>query len=752
MVEPRWLGDLLPIQKTVLRKLAATLKALLPPKSNPEDERSTAGRARENSPRNVTGVFGERGTGKSTVLSALYAASLDLGEEKFADCAGIEGLRSLFSSRVSGDERVLVLRPLDCSVFHPDTPASAALLLHLLHDPRLFPRSTSNEGDRLKRAFRQLAGVLARSPGFYNAVVAEASTPDDAQEMQLSAISDRLSVRDQLREQLDLLCERCRVKAFVVLLDDFDLIDERDTRQWLQALTDELNQPRLLFVLAADFHRLEYLSFNGDRGIDEQTGRALVAKLLGGRHRVELLALSQAERSATLNELLQKGHGHRDSAWTDIWARAVDPQHAAVLRRLAPSLLPYRVRGLVHLAEVIDSTRLESERSTADPSPERSATGPSDRLAPISVPPAAESPVGAFLRGLAASRGESRLARRLIEVTPAEWVAEMRWPTESDPALWRQSEKTLRNRIGSAATEPEALPILGVIARRPWLRGVGNDTTRDPRWPSPLRHESLNSQPLRDARVSDHPLWTEFLIDLSFAESSANVARFVDQWPPVRDRVSAACFRVAIPSSEIAIEITLNPGAWLGYLPWIDASPADAVNVGCGPLWAWSAGRRSMWPSEFLERQLFSREDLVAQGADPMARSVPLPQTFAELFLLVDAFGRVPWRQLSGESRDMSLREWVRLSVAFVAASYLHAANLAADRCGLLKRFVEQLQRDDLIADDGLTIAESHRRWLAELERPWDIDPPEGSDVAGLRAAFLDFVRDFARPIGMGGS
>lgn len=267
---------------------------------------------------------------------------------------------------------------------------------------------------RVEESYRELCLELASSPGDYSHYVTD-------------GLRERFDLRRDLAGWLSAVLKHMKRTFFVVLLDDFDLVPAEEARRWFASLLDELRQPRMMFVVTADFYRLEHLSFNPRTEFDDKTGRALLAKLLPGQNRVSLERWKIDSRKD-----FKPDPDDSDTLW-DLVKRAIDGTDLP--EPLVASLLPARPRGLVDF--YLSLVRgLASEDRTVH-----------------------------LLHLLATSRNESLLARLVAETKPEDWVQALRF-AEEDISVedWRTLIDAAASRL-QATGEAQPLRHLRPVAR-----------------------------------------------------------------------------------------------------------------------------------------------------------------------------------------------------------------------------------------------------------------------------------------------
>lgn len=710
---------------------------------------------------NTFAITGPRGSGKSTLLNTLpsHFASRD----RIATSQQSRRARPGAGQHPSEPLRVYtVSRLLDCTVL-PDELAEpgAAVLSHLC---RALVRDRLIKPD-LARRLNELIGTYHHVGRTYRDLSADlASTPEDFGRLIAEGINGRLSLADRLHTMLGEIVAAIAHDTIIILLDDFDLVPGPAVRRWNHALLDELRQPRLLFVLTADFHRLGHLSSDEDQQIDDRTGLRLVAKLLPTQNRLAIEPLSPNARRAfkPLSSLastvgsLDEGAQKRLGEVLD----AVIIGQAPYRRDLISALLPTLPRGALDLY-----TTLQQRGG--------------------SVPQ-----LDMLLVWIADCRNEPLFARALLERADDVWLSELD-PVVDDPPVesWGRSVEDACHR----AKRSGALRAIELLRprRRPreeerelyrirWL----DDLARPPDWRTPLRHDEQYRAVLRDANVDDHPIWCELLIDRLIAEGGAgrptNRVRFSERWHPVGRRYQQAAFRVkGLSRAELRQFVThpLHPieaaddGALVdtrALLRWLALAEPSApsamlelgrsepppdqadmplvVQIGWPSLFDSLRGARPAIPYKLLARIGTGPDHLDRPGA--AARAVPDPDSAARLLpgavwamvLFADALQRVPWDELSVATRLWQPLTYIGLAAAFVRTAYLYAIRSIGgltgdlDPTGLQSTLLTQLDERSAYPVIGWSADDIHRG-LASLFTATAIHPGTPARTGGPGSA-----------------
>jgi hypothetical protein len=626
-------------QKQAMCELAARLKAL----ADAAPSAAQSALVHEPLRSNVLGILGVRGAGKSTLLLEIY------------NCEG--QYKDLF-----------MLRPLDCSLLSPGTEPGTGVLLHLAGQLGELKELRKNEQhkkvdwwkefDKQLKELEDLVGRYARVEASYRELCLElASSPGDYDHYVTTGLRERFKLRKDLAVWLSTTLKHLQRRLFVVLLDDFDLVPAAEVRRWLVSLLDELRQPRLIFILTADFYRLEHLSFSPGAEFDDKTGRALLNKLLSSQNRVNLERWKLGSR---------KDFKPKEDDPHSLWA-LVQPAigGTAIPEALVATLLPAWPRGLVDLHESLARGAANEDRTTH------------------------------FLHLLATSRNESLLARRVMDIKPEDWVQMLRFADEDVSVEdWRGMIEVAAARLhDSSEVQPlrNLRPMIPQQEAIPPMPGAGHSDTMlpsaivsteapipfgyDPTAPDALRHDLLRILPLRDAADADQALWAELLIDLGLRESARHRAHLLRTWQPIARRLARARFRLALPKRDLCRFFEDNDNSKLRpALYWLRVPAGPFVEIGWEPLIEALRGARDPLLSELLAELLIDTGSL--EGDLPPTQVdqalALLPKRLWALLLLVDALDRCPWAALSGPL-GWRLTTYLGLAAAFVRSSYAYA-------------------------------------------------------------------------------
>lgn len=672
---------------------------------------------------NVFGIFGPRGAGKSTVLEHFFRRTTH--EKKSSNPESSTEERDIEEQLRTLRKELWVLPPIDCSIIPQDVHPGSAVLVQSAMQFERFTRDLDESWAKLRDNLDKLVESHGRlSPAYRDLWMEVAGTPDDYLGHMSKATRKRFQLRQEVTELAKTLLNKMGRQAIVVLLDDFDLVPAEEVRRWQLSLLDELHQKQVLFVLTADFHRLQHLAWDPKVERDDKTGRALLHKLLPWNHRISLEPWKAQTRIAFVEE-----PGQLVDYVSFI-------ETSSCYERLLRRLLPAWPRGLRNLQEKLrDLTNVE-------PSVSNEAEGDESRSAGVAPETTIRSqlPSQDFLALLATCREESLLARQLQDLELTEWSELLQFP--SDPLSeedWHDTVEAARQRCD--ARDVHLTPLLGLkplspqpevsetgALRRRLNKSLYSEETartktktqalaqakvnltvmdpyvRDPSWHDPLRHDDLWVAPLRDAKAREQPFWVELLLSLALAsesEPSARPARrrlrFLGTWAPLTHRLQTCRFQVHTTFDEARAffdeqELLLYDGGartapvrtLLFWMQWHVENAEEQrllAEIGWPPLLeALREARDPMMPEELAA--LMIGFDSVT-GEAPSAGSAEtlgfLPSEPWAMVLLVDALHRCPWRLFSVQ-RGLHLSTHILLAGAFLAAAYLYALETACAR------------------------------------------------------------------------
>lgn len=694
---------------------------------------------------NVFALVGPRGAGKSSQLRALMGELQQPRSRGHRHGGGASG---------SHDRSVQVLEPIDCSSLPPGIEPGAAVLQQLaaLVKPTareeaptsLYPSFAGGSGMSLGkerplyeelttlsghhallgREFRQLCAELATSGEEYGQEIAR-------------GMARRLRLHADISRALERLCGQLGIAAVVIPLDDFDLVPGDSIRTWMHTLLDEMHQRRLIFVLTADFERLEHTGLDREAQIDDKTGRALFAKLLPEAHRVELFAWPFKERKEfkTFRERMKSTSSDGAAPGRTgiasplpLWCLLHEALPDALKGQfwLLLSLLPPWPRGLVDLYRSL--TQLKQEEKAELSEDEKAAR---------------------LLGLLASTRGETLLARQLKTASGLHaLVTQFSWtdgalphstertvqPAPGNPTrklarvlepgtdelpnrgttnkpkvnqpglLWQQTLEAIDQGSTQASPDEISEPLLPVPGLAPPVvsassRPSVSSLMHDPLWEDPLRHDELSVNALRDALNADRDLWAEMLLNVELTRFPYRRYEWLQEWPLVRGRLTTASLELKFNHQVISRFFELEGSRVLPLLPWFQWKPdltsgltAIHVSIGWNPLLDAAYDLRDVWPSSLMELLLLPQNlrspvegppdeaDSAAQAQRLMALAPQhrpglklLPGEVRSILLLLDGLKRGPWSAYGRGGQGWELLSYIRLAALIVRGAFLFA-------------------------------------------------------------------------------
>jgi hypothetical protein len=609
-----------------------------------------AGRGLEPDVSNTFGILGPRGAGKSTLLYELS------GEPTL--------------------KKITVVPPIDCSVIPPDVAPGAAILIHILNQLK------EPERRDLAQAQQKLEGLAERyaenTESFRRLNLELASSQGDYKHAVLSGMRHRFSLQEELRDWLSGTLSILGKDAFLVLLDDFDLVEADGVRRWIYSLLDELRQGRLLFVLTADYYRLEHLGFNPRLEFDDKTGRSFVDKLLPVQNRCDLGRWVLKSRAS----FSLRGNGPRRRSASDdrqIPLRQLMERYSLrckVQWALLGRLLPGWPRGLVNLYRDLES-KAAGGLATASPD---------------------ETEYRRFLSILASCRSEYLLARKLNSTPFSNWPRSLNfshtdlsvedWQAAVDIALSRTDPdvelKPLPLYPGSSLQMPQS------ERHRLELEQGGKRETPlvptivllNPSEPDRLRHDDLRTLPLQDAQESSLPYWSELLLNYSFLasdqeEATRNRIRFLEDWTPAAKRLKQARFNIQLTRWQLRqffeTSPTPIPHSALLWMTW-KVMEEPTVEIGWPAMLLGLRGGRDPMLSDQLADLLIGSASMAGPlPARGEAKTLAfIPSELWAMVVLTDSLYRCPWQAFSAKPGWL-LSTYLKLAVAFVRSAYIHA-------------------------------------------------------------------------------
>lgn len=630
---------------------------------------------------NVVVIIGERGAGKSVALKNVVSI---LREER----------ESLDGNQPSKNSKYIVLDPLDCTQLPSEIPLGLAVLLHIKNHGAL---------NHFHNGLDYLVRRLCRFHEKYNDLCMNIS--NSAEEFG-DYLSKNIEERLKIKKELDKLLEeaqnhKCFSEGVVVPLDDFDLIQKADHKKWFRSLLDEMHQTRMVFLVTADFHRLQHQSYGEDPGDDIKTGHAIINKLFPPASRFWL-------KSWSLEEAVHYPAEGDNSLFTRL-----ESQGGALglpfplLYQLIPSL-PRGWHGI--------HSRLAEWQTSDD-----------------------KQTVEEMLSLIANCREEVLLARKLRDQALGSWIDELPLVGETiDQPAW---DELVESACRRARSKLEVIPRLPSFFKPELPKIELSSFVHDPRWGAPLRRDQYYQFTLRDA-VKSAPYWAELLTDIGLSVSIAkstgesesgvyrNRLKLMNRWEVLASRFKRAVVELRFDRVFLLdyFSFKANP-PYYGGLFWfeevmVNDSKAELTTLAFGwPVLMRRLASDDPFHMNLRESLLVGTEDLKGSALDLTESELYdfLPDQVWCFVLLADGLTRCPWSVVSAY-RNWQLPVYLGLTVAFVRSAYVYALrqinpNLALSqaqsglyevlksqdfsslaRGGELKliQFLDQLFKDDL--------------------------------------------------------
>lgn len=605
---------------------------------------------------NAIGIFGPRGSGKTTVL---------------------EKTKLFFKHKV----HIQVLSPLDCTQVPPHIHPGCAVLLHIFRE---FDKDMSNKTQEWQRFQNELLhlsqGYSSSSSEFGNLCLDLSGSTKEFAEYQTQGLMERLSLRENLQTIIDAFSKDSGIKALLLPLDDFDLVEKDHAIDWTNALLDDLHQPRLIFLVAADFHRLQGHLIE-KKGFDDITSRAILNKLLPPDNRLDLPAWSFEE----INKYPGKIHSHQREADTakgqhpppnnlkkylDSYLNAIE-----LSMNLIYGLLPRKPRGVRNL---YDAFQMDETLFTKITNPQIKPQKNAKQL----------------LTWIATSREETLLARSIREHHLVEWLKILD-PSIKNSEHWEENVDLAKGRICNSIETLQPLnDLLPKDVKIPQEKNEGRTPTQmthPPDWGYPQIQKQQRDFSLRDAEPDSIALWTEVLLDLSFKipedetpserdgiyKAVRNRIRFFTHWGPIAHRQDSAQFTI---STELTTVQQFFNSASLkpikAGLLWIQPAKDNAqkFKIGWGPLLKKLGGIEDPLLHNWRHKLVVSEQPL--SGSLPELGAVEtlslIPDQIWAMILLTDGLARCPWLSISRPSGWL-LQAHLALAAGLVRTAYVYA-------------------------------------------------------------------------------
>lgn len=580
--------------------------------------------ARLKTPRqsNAVGVFGRRGSGKTTVL-----------------VQALENVDGAQKDNRRGGRWCVLTSPLDLSYAPSEFPFGLTAM-HWLYEV-MQEQSTSSKA--ATDAFDNASQSYFRGAVGFNSLVRDLSvTPKHYARASAEEIRRRRSLWRDVRAWLDAEAYARDVKGFVFGIDDLDLAPANAHHSLVWSLLDELHQDRLVFLLAADLPRLErrlaeedaigrrMLVSSGVADLDDQTASDLVYKVLPQVDRCELTPWPAKARLDFPPGGTDDREDLDDGRLRFIRVMVEMLGLSPVIQAHLPHLLPEWARGLENLRREL-SQRLRDRKSEA------SVDRDMEELE--------------LLGFLAESSFDFKLARKLRERELGDWAPTWRWPAEG--------------RQGDAAWK-----VLCTQAR--------NDEPLTDLLPDP-DHTVL---PLGLERVR----WAEVLVDVALAKKRLGPSSLVERVALLRRRRDDCGVSIRRTWDQLSELVDDGPVCLGPALAWTDWRQQDAsidrgvYEVGVGAILGLVLRDRSPWPVQLEERLMVTRQQLVFGLPSSLSDAFLderhgglatelLPWRVRPLIRFLDRLGELPWAGIAKADPQTGPVSHARAAAAFVYSS-----------------------------------------------------------------------------------
>lgn len=584
---------------------------------------------------NAVGIFGSRGAGKSTLLFELF-------------------------KRNAENSSVYYLQPIDCSILAATTIPSSVVLLNIKNFLQNKYKNDKHDKaiEKMCNKLDNLIGCCARTDKVYRKLCLELSTsPGDYDHYQEKGIQERLQLKQDIQDWIIELRGLIDNKSFVFLLDDFDLTSVTQVQAWIRGLMDELQQIGLIFVLTADFYRLEHLSWDSKEQFDDKTGRALINKIFPPKNCFlisewpikdsrEFCFPKCKNLETLLNDLLNN-----------------NPE---LSKELVFSLLPRLPRGIENLYELLLINTNSADKEDYD------ALG--------------------FASILATCRNEPLLARLLKERSNRTWQIYL--PLSNKRLSIEQWKTLIDSATERSRPLTDTLKPLRNLLQKPKPVKANNKVDESAKVllsdeHAPLVHVNDYTAPLRDANHADANLWVELLLDLDFYQSSSPQAYFFTTWKPLVDKVNKTQFTLTFPSWDLQAFFMDNEyKLQKSTLCWLSNPKDHTVNIGWQPLFNTARGEEDPLSLGLLTKFLVNTHKL--RGTLPTEKQFELlPERLWSMLIFADALDRCPWQTFS-HFLNWLLVTYIALAAALVRTAYLYSLV----KCDYIYRPISAVQQE----------------------------------------------------------
>lgn len=590
---------------------------------------------------NVFGLLGDRGTGKSSILSY------------FPEYESVK------------NSPFIVLRPIDCLTIPKSIPLTLTILIRI--SEYFGDYSKPIESEEIKEASEKLIDL---SKEFL-------SITEESQQLSLELSGSfaeystqmirlmrmRMGFRQRLNKIINTAFHYFQEdkKVLVILLDDFDLsMSSEGYIERLTLLLEDLSQFRIFIIVSAHYHRLENLSLDEKYQIDEKTGRAITHKMLPNYNRVyltkwDLESIKNSRFRDRVNDVLN-----------------TLPNGLFQNMNILKVLLPERPRGLI---DFLNS--LENHSSNAED----------------------ELEIQEALRILALSREEPIFSRELLN-TPLDTLTK-RFKFTKDPfgkLAWLKLVLGILERFKNKDFGiKNYLPIERLVPTNSFFKKDDIKLVYKDFIPSSRDDVDSSVMPLRDFRIELAvtkdisegmvPFWVELLLNLSFlvpentqsTRWKSNRLNFFSDWQPLKERLNQ-CFLEQHYSKFDFYEYLHDAY----YLPidlcyqWTrlatvqgeDSNLSQVLHFGWWPLQSLIGGDNSNTLNPHVSQDEFDFLDPNSEPGVDLGVGM-IPGEVWSMVIFVDGLVRCPW-QVFSKSLNWLPVSLVCLSAALVKAAYLY--------------------------------------------------------------------------------
>ncbi|AVP97189.1 hypothetical protein C7S18_08270 [Ahniella affigens] len=586
---------------------------------------------------NALGIFGRRGSGKTTILT--------------------EVIDQLHGRRAEHGWHVLTL-PLDLSMAPREFPHGLTLV-HWLH-ARLAEHTDACKPrcGKLDASFEKVAQSYFRGSNGFNQLVRKlALSPEHYAGAAAKEIGARLTLHQDIGAWLDQEARFRGVDGFVLALDDVDLPPANRHHSLIWSLLDELHQDRLFLIMAGDLQRLETRLTEEDASVrrgskisdkDPQAAQDLIYKVLPQANRIELPPWPAKDR---LNFPPAKASTGRVASEVTIKALLDKISVPSVLREHLPALLPPWARGLENVWRELSfrSSILEAEAVDSDAQELKRELG---------------EDWSGILTFLLESRFEFELASQLKDpLSLQDFAPSFRWQLASadHSYLWRQ----LRDRMQ-------------------WNRAKSDEDF----WSKDIPELVPEAQDRGLRLLPSHGRLAEALIDFALYRNTLTPERLVSRIPWLRAHYEHCKATVLRDLSTMDRDRSDSPLPAAAALHWIDlASDNYTAQIGFWPVMALQLGERRKLTKAMADFQPTGLAALAAAGADEELKKDFLNLTKGQvgellpyrncrmILQMADALALQPWNLLESVSARVSYVGLARLAAMLTYCAHWTAAH-----------------------------------------------------------------------------